>query len=161
MSYHKADPPVADARLQIMAILYPALQIAMVTHGGGGKHTWDVTYAEYYIFNKVGENSYEVKNTTDSTESSLPLSARSFSSRLLALLRYRFVSSFAASRRPHRNILDSLMTSSSFYLWAIPCSPYYGPASNAHLHLPCGTRYTPDNSPNRQSVGLHWLSPTH
>ncbi|THZ80272.1 hypothetical protein D6C84_07554 [Aureobasidium pullulans] len=37
----------------IMAILYPALQIAMVTHGGGGKHTWDVTYAEYYIFNKL------------------------------------------------------------------------------------------------------------
>ncbi|THV78795.1 hypothetical protein D6D29_07394 [Aureobasidium pullulans] len=27
--------------------------IAMVTHGGGGKHTWDVTYAEYYIFNKL------------------------------------------------------------------------------------------------------------
>lgn len=161
MSYHKADPPVADVRLQIMAILYPALQIAMVTHGGGGKHTWDVTYAEYYIFNKVGENSYEVKNTTDSTESSLPLSARSFSSRLLALLRYRFVSSFAVSRRPHRNILDSLTTSSSFFLWAIPCSPCSGPASNAHLHLPCGTRYTPDNSQNRQSVGLHWLSPTH
>ncbi|KAI4745854.1 hypothetical protein E4T50_03817 [Aureobasidium sp. EXF-12298] len=27
--------------------------IAMVVHGGGGKHTWDVTYAEYYIFNKL------------------------------------------------------------------------------------------------------------
>lgn len=25
----------------------------MVTQGGGGKHTWDVTYAEYVIFNKV------------------------------------------------------------------------------------------------------------
>ncbi|KAI5243437.1 hypothetical protein E4T43_04126 [Aureobasidium subglaciale] len=37
----------------IMAILYPILQIAMVTRGGGGKHTWDVTYAEYYIFNKL------------------------------------------------------------------------------------------------------------
>ncbi|KAH0293785.1 hypothetical protein M436DRAFT_71545 [Aureobasidium namibiae CBS 147.97] len=37
----------------IMAMLYPILQIAMVAHGGGGKHTWDVTYAEYYIFNKL------------------------------------------------------------------------------------------------------------
>lgn len=36
-----------------MAMLYPILQIAMVVHGGGGKHTWDVTYAEYYTFNKV------------------------------------------------------------------------------------------------------------
>ena len=34
-------------------MIYPILQIAMVVHGGGGKHTWDVTYAEYYVFNKV------------------------------------------------------------------------------------------------------------
>ncbi|KAI4819800.1 hypothetical protein E4T44_10407 [Aureobasidium sp. EXF-8845] len=25
----------------------------MVVHGGGGKHTWNVTYAEYYTFNKL------------------------------------------------------------------------------------------------------------
>ncbi|KAH0164812.1 hypothetical protein KCU67_g4982, partial [Aureobasidium melanogenum] len=37
----------------IMAILYPTLQIVMVVRGGGGKHTWDVTYAEYYTFNKL------------------------------------------------------------------------------------------------------------
>ncbi|KAI5198180.1 hypothetical protein E4T39_06935 [Aureobasidium subglaciale] len=37
----------------IMAILYPILQIVMVTRGGGGRHTWDVTYAEYYTFNKL------------------------------------------------------------------------------------------------------------
>jgi len=48
-----AHPPVADVQAQIMAMLYPILQIAMVAHGGGGKHTWDVTYAEYYVFNKV------------------------------------------------------------------------------------------------------------
>jgi hypothetical protein len=57
-----ADPPVADVRVQIMAILYPILQIAMVVHGGGGKHTWDVTYAEYYLFNKVRHT--QRKNTT-------------------------------------------------------------------------------------------------
>lgn len=43
----------ADVETQIMAILYPTLQIVMVVRGGGGKHTWDVTYAEYYMFNKV------------------------------------------------------------------------------------------------------------
>ncbi|KAG9858161.1 hypothetical protein KCU68_g806, partial [Aureobasidium melanogenum] len=37
----------------IMAILYPTLQIVMVVRGGGGKHTWDVAYAEYYTFNKL------------------------------------------------------------------------------------------------------------
>lgn len=36
-----------------MAIAYPGLQIAMIRHGGGGKHAWDVTYAEYNIFNWV------------------------------------------------------------------------------------------------------------
>lgn len=39
--------------MQIMAIAYPAIQIAMVTHGGGGQHTWDVTYEEYNVFNWV------------------------------------------------------------------------------------------------------------
>ncbi|KAL1651895.1 hypothetical protein SLS58_000018 [Diplodia intermedia] len=38
----------------IMAIAYPAIQIAMVVHGGGGKHSWDVTYAEYNDFNWLG-----------------------------------------------------------------------------------------------------------
>ncbi|KAK0609383.1 hypothetical protein DIS24_g12324 [Lasiodiplodia hormozganensis] len=38
----------------IMAIAYPAIQIAMVTHGGGGQHTWDVTYEEYNVFNWLG-----------------------------------------------------------------------------------------------------------
>ncbi|CAD0100069.1 unnamed protein product [Aureobasidium mustum] len=37
----------------VMAILYPTLQIAMIVLGGGGKHAWDVTYAEYYTFNKL------------------------------------------------------------------------------------------------------------
>ncbi|KAF2087649.1 hypothetical protein K490DRAFT_73584 [Saccharata proteae CBS 121410] len=37
-----------------MAIAYPTIQIVMVTCGGGGKHTWDVTYAEYNIFNWLG-----------------------------------------------------------------------------------------------------------
>ncbi|KKY13323.1 putative integral membrane protein [Diplodia seriata] len=45
---------VTVARLAIMAIAYPAIQIAMVVHGGGGKHSWDVTYAEYNDFNWLG-----------------------------------------------------------------------------------------------------------
>lgn len=36
-----------------LAMMYPILQIVMVTHGGGGKHVWDVTYAEYNLFNSV------------------------------------------------------------------------------------------------------------
>lgn len=31
----------------------------MVLCGGGGKHTWDVTYAEYYTFNKVRNLSHQ------------------------------------------------------------------------------------------------------
>ncbi|KAF4310885.1 hypothetical protein GTA08_BOTSDO13540 [Botryosphaeria dothidea] len=38
----------------IMAITYPALQIAMVIDGGGGRHIWDVTYAQYNLFNWLG-----------------------------------------------------------------------------------------------------------
>ncbi|OJD40604.1 uncharacterized protein BKCO1_1000445 [Diplodia corticola] len=38
----------------IMAIAYPIIQIAMVEYGGGGKHSWDVTYAEYNDFNWLG-----------------------------------------------------------------------------------------------------------
>lgn len=29
------------------------MQIAMVTHGGVGKHVWDVTYEEIYWFFRV------------------------------------------------------------------------------------------------------------
>ncbi|KAK8220930.1 hypothetical protein IWZ01DRAFT_477862 [Phyllosticta capitalensis] len=34
----------------IMAVAYPALQIAMVQYGGAGKHMFDVTYIEYYYY---------------------------------------------------------------------------------------------------------------
>lgn len=50
-----------------MAILYPTLQIAMVANGGGGKHTWDVTYAEYYTFNKVRDSSNRRRHNADHT----------------------------------------------------------------------------------------------
>jgi hypothetical protein len=50
-----------------MATLYPILQIAMVVHGGGGKHTWDVTYAEYYTFNKVRHSPRECMTIADLT----------------------------------------------------------------------------------------------
>lgn len=35
---------------KLMAIAYPSLQIAMVVHGGAGKHIFDVTYEEYYHY---------------------------------------------------------------------------------------------------------------
>lgn len=37
----------------LMAIAYPALQIAMVVYGGAGKHIFDVTYTEYYYYKWV------------------------------------------------------------------------------------------------------------
>lgn len=37
----------------IMAIAYPALQIAMVVYGGAGKHIYDVSYIEYYRYKWV------------------------------------------------------------------------------------------------------------
>jgi hypothetical protein len=33
---------------------WPALQIAAVHYGGSGKHLYDVTYHELYMFNWVG-----------------------------------------------------------------------------------------------------------
>lgn len=50
-----------------MATLYPILQIAMVVHGGGGKHTWNVTYAEYYTFNKVRSSPHGYMAIADLT----------------------------------------------------------------------------------------------
>lgn len=47
------DLGFTNEHLQIMAITYPALQIAMVIDGGGGRHIWDVTYAQYNLFNWV------------------------------------------------------------------------------------------------------------
>jgi hypothetical protein len=37
-----------------MALVYPAVQIAMVVYGGAGKHIYDVSYGEYYIYKWVG-----------------------------------------------------------------------------------------------------------
>lgn len=37
----------------LMAIAYPALQIAMVVYGGAGKHVFDVSYVEYYHYKWV------------------------------------------------------------------------------------------------------------
>lgn len=37
----------------LMAIAYPALQIAMVVYGGAGKHIYDVKYVEYYHYKWV------------------------------------------------------------------------------------------------------------
>ncbi|KAF2402858.1 hypothetical protein EJ06DRAFT_311298 [Trichodelitschia bisporula] len=34
----------------LLATVYPAIQIAMVQYGGGGRHVYDVTYQEYHIF---------------------------------------------------------------------------------------------------------------
>ncbi|KAK7534212.1 uncharacterized protein J3D65DRAFT_477270 [Phyllosticta citribraziliensis] len=34
----------------VMAVAYPALQIAMVQYGGAGKHMFDVTYENYYYY---------------------------------------------------------------------------------------------------------------
>ncbi|KAE9990508.1 hypothetical protein EG327_001307 [Venturia inaequalis] len=34
----------------ILALAYPALQLAMVTYGGSGKHIYDCTYEEQYVF---------------------------------------------------------------------------------------------------------------
>jgi hypothetical protein len=62
-----ADLSFANVQAQIMATLYPILQIAMVVHGGGGKHTWDVTYAEYYTFNKVRSSPHEYMIIADSS----------------------------------------------------------------------------------------------
>ena len=38
---------------QALAIAWPALQIAMVQYGGAGKHLYDVTYHEFYMFKWV------------------------------------------------------------------------------------------------------------
>lgn len=37
----------------LLAMAYPALQIAMITKGGAGKHFFDVTYQEYYHYKLV------------------------------------------------------------------------------------------------------------
>lgn len=37
----------------LMAIAYPALQMAMVLGGGAGKHIYDVSYSEYYVYKWV------------------------------------------------------------------------------------------------------------
>lgn len=34
----------------LLAVAYPACQIAMVAHGGAGQHIYDVTYHEYYVY---------------------------------------------------------------------------------------------------------------
>lgn len=37
----------------LMAIAYPALQIAMVVYGGAGNHIYDVSYNQYYHYKWV------------------------------------------------------------------------------------------------------------
>ena len=37
----------------LLAMAYPALQIAMITYGGAGKHFFDVTYQEYFHYKYV------------------------------------------------------------------------------------------------------------
>jgi hypothetical protein len=77
-----------------MATLYPILQIAMVVHGGGGKHTWNVTYAEYYTFNKVRSSPHEHMTIAD----------------LFAVARNRLQDHLLHNRRHHKNIHLSLPT---------------------------------------------------
>ncbi|KAI9718426.1 MAG: hypothetical protein M1812_004147 [Candelaria pacifica] len=37
----------------IFAVLYPALQIFLAQHAGAGRHLYDVTYHQFYVFNLV------------------------------------------------------------------------------------------------------------
>jgi hypothetical protein len=37
----------------LLAMAYPALQIAMVQYGGAGKHFYDITYQEYFHYKLV------------------------------------------------------------------------------------------------------------
>jgi hypothetical protein len=37
----------------LLAMAYPALQIAMVQYGGAGKHFYDITYQEYFYYKLV------------------------------------------------------------------------------------------------------------
>jgi hypothetical protein len=41
----------------LLSMAYPALQIAMVQHGGAGKHFYDITYQEYFHYKYVSENN--------------------------------------------------------------------------------------------------------
>jgi hypothetical protein len=41
----------------LLSMAYPALQIAMVTHGGAGKHFYDITYQEYYHYKYVSQDA--------------------------------------------------------------------------------------------------------
>lgn len=57
----------------LLAVAYPALQIAMVTYGGAGKHMFDITYQEYDIYKWVRTDSSssslsEIRLTTSSTQ---------------------------------------------------------------------------------------------
>lgn len=40
----------------LLSIAYPALQIAMVKHGGAGKHFYDITYQEYRHYKYVSSD---------------------------------------------------------------------------------------------------------
>ncbi|KAK5120367.1 hypothetical protein LTR85_006306 [Meristemomyces frigidus] len=37
----------------VLAVAYPALQIAMVNYGGAGQHIYDITYHEYYVYHWI------------------------------------------------------------------------------------------------------------
>lgn len=43
-----------------MALVYPAVQIAMVVYGGAGKHIYDVSYSEYYNYKWVSTVQYSL-----------------------------------------------------------------------------------------------------
>lgn len=58
VQYVAQSPRPCECRLydilwQLLAVAYPVLQIAIVKYGGGGKHMYDVTYHEFYMFNWV------------------------------------------------------------------------------------------------------------
>jgi hypothetical protein len=50
----KDEAQLTNESRQILAIGYTAIQIALAKYGGGGKHIYDVTYHEFYIFKMVG-----------------------------------------------------------------------------------------------------------
>jgi hypothetical protein len=45
----------------LLAMAYPALQIAMVQYGGAGKHFYDITYQEYYHYKFVSACAFDDK----------------------------------------------------------------------------------------------------
>ena len=49
---------------QFLLTTWPILNIALVYHGGSGRHLYDVTYHEYFIFNWVGQKTLQDSTLT-------------------------------------------------------------------------------------------------